>query len=118
MTVKLACWEVLMQDKISRARKLELQALRGQKMLDAVCVFLWAACPAVLAGLTFTVYVALGNELKPAEVVPVFSYVCFVQHYLARFCELEKSPVFYTKKSLKFFEQPTDACRSRLLFVY
>ncbi|VUZ42719.1 unnamed protein product [Hymenolepis diminuta] len=67
-TVKLSCWEYLIRRKILTARKLELKALRGQKLLDAVCVFLWAACPAVLAGLTFGAYVGLGNTLEPAKV--------------------------------------------------
>lgn len=58
-----------MRQKILGARHNELKALRGQKLLDAACVFFWAACPALLAGSTFAVYVALGNELKPAEVI-------------------------------------------------
>lgn len=68
-TVKLSCWEYLIRRKILTARKLELKALRGQKLLDAVCVFLWAACPALLAGLTFAAYVGLGNTLEPAKVI-------------------------------------------------
>ncbi|VDN99848.1 unnamed protein product [Rodentolepis nana] len=66
--VKLSCWEYLIRRKILSARKFELKALRGQKLLDAVCVFLWAACPALLAGLTFATYVALGNTLESAKV--------------------------------------------------
>uniref|UniRef100_A0A0X3P018 ABC-type xenobiotic transporter n=1 Tax=Schistocephalus solidus TaxID=70667 RepID=A0A0X3P018_SCHSO len=67
-TIKLACLELPMSQKILGARKLELKALRGQKLLDACCVFLWAACPALLAGSTFATFAALGNELRPAEV--------------------------------------------------
>ncbi|KAM7539602.1 hypothetical protein Aperf_G00000028759 [Anoplocephala perfoliata] len=67
-TVKLSCWEFLIRRKILRTRRLELKALRGQKLLDAVFVFLWAACPALLAGSTFVTYVALGNALEPAKV--------------------------------------------------
>lgn len=67
-TVKLACWEYLIRRKILNARRCELNALRGQKLLDAVCVFLWAACPALLAGSTFATFVALGNALSPAKV--------------------------------------------------
>ncbi|BHF60315.1 Multidrug resistance-associated protein 7 [Sparganum proliferum] len=67
-TVKLACLEFPMSQKILGARKFELKALRGQKLLDACCVFLWAACPALLAGFTFATFVALGNELRPAEI--------------------------------------------------
>ncbi|VDL90760.1 unnamed protein product [Schistocephalus solidus] len=67
-TIKLACLELSMSQKILGARKLELKALRGQKLLDACCVFLWAACPVLLAGSTFATFAALGNELRPAEV--------------------------------------------------
>ncbi|KAL5111693.1 Multidrug resistance-associated protein 7 [Taenia crassiceps] len=67
-TVKLACWEYLVRRKILDARRRELNALRGQKLLDAVCVFLWAACPALLAGSTFATFVALGNALSPAKI--------------------------------------------------
>nr|CUU97717.1 hypothetical transcript [Hymenolepis microstoma] len=66
--VKLSCWEYLIRCKILSARKFELKALRGQKLLDAVCVFLWAACPAILAGLTFATYIGLGNTLESAKV--------------------------------------------------
>ncbi|KAL5967895.1 Multidrug resistance-associated protein 7 [Taenia solium] len=67
-TVKLACWEYLIRRKILNARHCELNALKGQKLLDAVCVFLWAACPALLAGSTFATFVALGNALSPAKI--------------------------------------------------
>uniref|UniRef100_A0A5K3F1U0 ABC-type xenobiotic transporter n=1 Tax=Mesocestoides corti TaxID=53468 RepID=A0A5K3F1U0_MESCO len=67
-TIKLACWEFLMRRKILSSRHFELNALRGQKLLDAACVFLWAACPSILAGSTFATYVALGNTLRPAKV--------------------------------------------------
>ncbi|VDN11569.1 unnamed protein product [Dibothriocephalus latus] len=76
-TVKLACLEHPMSQKILGARKLELKALRGQKLLDACCVFLWAACPALLAGATFVTFAALGNELRPAEVIFAFQYFSF-----------------------------------------
>ena len=67
-TVKLACWEYIIRRKITNTRHCELKALKGQKLLDAVCVFLWAVCPALLAGSTFATYVALGNALSPAKV--------------------------------------------------
>lgn len=73
--VKLSCWELLIRRKILLARRSELKALRGQKLLDAVCVFLWAACPALLAGSTFATYVALGNTLEPVKVTICFNIV-------------------------------------------
>ncbi|KAG5450317.1 Multidrug resistance-associated protein 7 [Clonorchis sinensis] len=62
--VKLACWEWLMRSRILQSRSEELRALRFQKLLDAGCVFCWAACPALLASCTFVTYVSLGNQLS------------------------------------------------------
>ncbi|CAH8508448.1 unnamed protein product [Schistosoma margrebowiei] len=64
LSVKLACWENLMKNRVMHSRIQELDALRGQKLLDACCVFFWAVCPALLASSTFATYVAIGNELK------------------------------------------------------
>ncbi|CAH8511918.1 unnamed protein product [Schistosoma haematobium] len=64
LSVKLACWENLMKNRVMHSRIQELNALRGQKLLDACCVFFWAVCPALLASSTFATYVAIGNELK------------------------------------------------------
>ncbi|CAH8527972.1 unnamed protein product [Schistosoma rodhaini] len=68
LSVKLACWENLMKNRVMHSRIQELNALRGQKLLDACCVFFWAVCPALLASSTFATYVAIGNELKASEV--------------------------------------------------
>ncbi|CAH8527922.1 unnamed protein product [Schistosoma rodhaini] len=67
LSVKLACWENLMKNRVMHSRIQELNALRGQKLLDACCVFFWAVCPALLASSTFATYVAIGNELKASE---------------------------------------------------
>ncbi|CAH8484089.1 unnamed protein product [Schistosoma turkestanicum] len=68
LSVKLACWENLMRNRVVHSRIQELKALRGQKLLDACCVFFWAVCPALLASSTFATYVAVGNELKVSVV--------------------------------------------------
>ncbi|XP_018650282.1 putative multidrug resistance associated protein [Schistosoma mansoni] len=68
LSVKLACWENLMKNHVMHSRIQELNALRGQKLLDACCVFFWAVCPALLASSTFATYVAIGNELKASAV--------------------------------------------------
>ncbi|CAH8506081.1 unnamed protein product [Schistosoma bovis] len=68
LSVKLACWENLMKNRVMHSRIQELNALRGQKLLDACCVFFWAVCPALLASSTFATYVAIGNELKASAV--------------------------------------------------
>ncbi|CAH8503076.1 unnamed protein product [Schistosoma guineensis] len=68
LSVKLACWENLMKNRLMHSRIQELNALRGQKLLDACCVFFWAVCPALLASSTFATYVAIGNELKASAV--------------------------------------------------
>ncbi|CAH8502356.1 unnamed protein product [Heterobilharzia americana] len=70
LSVKLACWENLMKSLVMHSRVQELKALRGQKLLDACCVFFWAVCPALLASSTFATYVAMGNELKASVVFP------------------------------------------------
>ncbi|CAH8612275.1 unnamed protein product [Dicrocoelium dendriticum] len=67
-TVKLTCWEKLVHSRISTPRSQELRALWGQKLLDAICVFSWAVCPALLAGSTFATYVTLGNNLSASVV--------------------------------------------------
>ncbi|OON15353.1 hypothetical protein X801_08845 [Opisthorchis viverrini] len=73
--VKLACWEWLMRSRILQSRSQELRALRFQKLLDAGCVFCWAACPALLASCTFVTYVSLGNQLS----APIFE-ACFLSN--------------------------------------
>lgn len=55
--VKMQAWEVPMLDRIHAARALELKALRSRKYLDAVCVFLWASTPVLIALATFTAVV-------------------------------------------------------------
>ena len=75
--VKLACWENLMRKRVGDCRKQELRALWGQKMLDAGCVFCWAACPALLASSTFATYVLLGNRLEASIVSFLSSLVVF-----------------------------------------
>ncbi|CAH8841479.1 unnamed protein product [Trichobilharzia szidati] len=64
LSVKLACWENLMKSRVMHSRVEEMKALRGQKLLDACCVFFWAVCPALLASSTFATYAAMGNELN------------------------------------------------------
>lgn len=66
--IKVSCWENLMKNRIKRARTEELRALRGQKMLDACCVFCWAVCPALLASSTFATYALLGHQLEASVV--------------------------------------------------
>ncbi|VDP78169.1 unnamed protein product [Echinostoma caproni] len=71
--VKIACWEGLMRKRIKEARKGELRALWGQKLLDAGCVFCWAACPPLLASSTFATYALLGNKLEAPVVFTCLS---------------------------------------------
>lgn len=46
--VKAYAWEDKFASKIREIRELELQALRGRKYLDAVCVYLWATTPVLM----------------------------------------------------------------------
>ncbi len=46
--VKAYAWEDKFAAKVQRVRKLELDALRGRKYLDAICVYLWATTPVLM----------------------------------------------------------------------
>lgn len=46
--VKAYAWEDKFAAKIKAVRELELQALKGRKYLDAVCVYLWATTPVLM----------------------------------------------------------------------
>ncbi len=66
--VKLSAWENHFLEKINMFRTQELKYLKGRKYLDAVCVYLWASAPVVIAILTFLTYILLGHELTAAKV--------------------------------------------------
>ncbi|XP_055879588.1 ATP-binding cassette sub-family C member 10-like [Biomphalaria glabrata] len=66
--VKLFSWESHFTSSINEIRRKELKCLRGRKYLDAMCVFFWATAPVLMAILTFTTFVLLGNKLTAAKV--------------------------------------------------
>jgi len=53
---------------VNEARNGELQALAVRKYLDALCVYFWAATPAVMSLLTFGLFVLLGHSLNAGVV--------------------------------------------------
>ncbi|EFN60726.1 Multidrug resistance-associated protein 7 [Camponotus floridanus] len=67
-TIKVNVWEEHFLRKIFKLRENEVKYLRGRKYLDALCVYFWATTPVVIAILTFTTYVLLGNELNAKTV--------------------------------------------------
>ena len=75
--IKMQAWEIPLTDRIRVARNLELQALRSRKYLDAVCVFLWASTPVLIALATFTAVVLLpsssANSLSASTVFTTIS---------------------------------------------
>ncbi|KAK3914649.1 Multidrug resistance-associated protein 7 [Frankliniella fusca] len=68
-TLKMHVWEEHFLTKILRIRESELYFLKGRKYLDAMCVFFWATTPVIIAFLTFTCYILLGEgQLTAARV--------------------------------------------------
>ncbi|XP_069810525.1 ATP-binding cassette sub-family C member 10 isoform X2 [Dendropsophus ebraccatus] len=66
--VKFYTWEQHFAARVSRLRAQELRSLRAIKLLDAVCVYLWAALPILVSIITFITYVLLGHQLTAAKV--------------------------------------------------
>ncbi len=46
--MKAYAWERQFAAKVQKVRALELDALKGRKYLDAVCVYLWATTPVLM----------------------------------------------------------------------
>ncbi|XP_056410690.1 LOW QUALITY PROTEIN: ATP-binding cassette sub-family C member 10 [Hyla sarda] len=66
--VKFYTWEEHFVRRVSQLRDQELRSLRAIKLLDAVCVYLWAALPVLVSIITFITYVLLGHQLTAAKV--------------------------------------------------
>ncbi|XP_055957063.1 ATP-binding cassette sub-family C member 10 isoform X2 [Patella vulgata] len=66
--VKFYSWEQHFKEKINFVRDKELNNLKGQKYLDALCVYFWATTPVLISILTFTTYSLLGHTLTAAKV--------------------------------------------------
>lgn len=70
--VKLLCWEGPVLGVIGEARAKEVAALGKRKYLDAVCVFLWATTPPLMALATFAAVVLVfpgsSSSLQPSVV--------------------------------------------------
>ncbi|KAM4693780.1 ATP-binding cassette sub-family C member 10 isoform 1-T2 [Discoglossus pictus] len=73
--VKFYTWEEHFSNAISSLRAKELRSLRAIKLLDAVCVYLWAALPVLICIITFTTYVLLGHQLTAAKVFTTLALV-------------------------------------------
>ncbi|GAB6021503.1 Multidrug resistance-associated protein 7 [Chamberlinius hualienensis] len=66
--IKLYSWEEYLMKKILNLRNLEVVSLKKIKYLDAFCVFFWAMTPLIIAVLTFSVFILLGNVLTVSKV--------------------------------------------------
>ncbi|PIO32590.1 hypothetical protein AB205_0204560 [Aquarana catesbeiana] len=73
--VKFYTWEEHFARQLTILRRKELRSLRAIKLLDAVCVYLWAALPVLVCIITFVTYVLLGNQLTAAKVFTTLALV-------------------------------------------
>ncbi|CAN2387511.1 ATP-binding cassette [Pristimantis euphronides] len=73
--VKFYTWEEHFARQVSRLREQELRSLRAIKLLDAVCVYLWASLPVLTSIITFITYVLLGHQLTAAKVFTTLALV-------------------------------------------
>ncbi|XP_066451295.1 ATP-binding cassette sub-family C member 10 [Eleutherodactylus coqui] len=73
--VKFYTWEEHFARQVSKLREQELRSLRAIKLLDAVCVYLWASLPVLTSIITFITYVLLGHQLTAAKVFTTLALV-------------------------------------------
>ncbi|XP_063774836.1 ATP-binding cassette sub-family C member 10 [Pseudophryne corroboree] len=73
--VKFYTWEEHFARLVTSLRKKELRSLRAIKLLDAICVYLWAALPVLVSIMTFVTYVLLGHQLTAAKVFTALALV-------------------------------------------
>ncbi|XP_053568742.1 ATP-binding cassette sub-family C member 10 isoform X2 [Bombina bombina] len=73
--VKFYTWEEHFSHSVSALREKELRSLRAIKLLDALCVYLWAALPVLVSIITFITYVLLGHQLTAAKVFTALALV-------------------------------------------
>ncbi len=65
--VKMYAWELSFFARLNATRERELGFLRNYLLIDAVSTVIWTIVPLLVSISTFAVFVALGNELSPAE---------------------------------------------------
>ncbi|CAH2256577.1 multidrug resistance-associated 7 [Pelobates cultripes] len=73
--VKFYTWESHFASRVNALREQELRSLRAIKLLDAVCVYLWAALPVLISIITFITYVLLGHQLTAAKVFTALALI-------------------------------------------
>ncbi|XP_068088676.1 ATP-binding cassette sub-family C member 10-like isoform X2 [Hyperolius riggenbachi] len=73
--VKFYTWEEHFLHHLNSLRMKELRSLRAIKLLDAVCVYLWAALPVLTSIIIFVTYVLLGHQLSAAKVFTALALV-------------------------------------------
>ncbi|CAG9135256.1 unnamed protein product [Plutella xylostella] len=74
-TVKMHVWEDYFINRVNDARTLELRYLRLRKLLDALCVVLWATTPVLVAALTLGVHALRGATLNAPTVFTTVALV-------------------------------------------
>eukprot|EP01042_Synura_sphagnicola_P000491 gene490-523_t len=67
-SVKMTGYAQVVETMLTRLRKEELKYLLRRKLLDAVCVFLWAASPVLVPCATFGTLAALDLRLSSATI--------------------------------------------------
>ncbi|XP_026752373.2 uncharacterized protein LOC113512651 [Galleria mellonella] len=79
-TVKVHVWEDYFISKVTEARKAELHYLRSRKLLDAICVVLWATTPVLVAALTLGTHAIRHRDL---DAPTVFTTVALINMLIA-----------------------------------
>ena len=66
--VKFLCWEEKMKQKISDIREKEYKALKKLKLLDSLCVLIWAVTNTIITTVTLYIY-SQGQNLNNVFVI-------------------------------------------------
>jgi ATP-binding cassette subfamily C (CFTR/MRP) protein 4 len=83
--MKISGWEGPLTDAIRNAREREVGAMQKATFLRACNEALFFIQPTVLSLLTFTTYVATGNELTPAKVFTTIALLNLTQFSVGKF---------------------------------
>lgn len=71
--VKFLCWEEKMMKKISDIREKEYKALKKLKLLDSLCVLIWAVTNTIITTVTLYIYSQNQNLSNVFVIIYLFS---------------------------------------------
>ena len=71
--VKFLCWEEKMMKKISDIREKEFKALKKLKLLDSLCVLIWAVTNTIITTVTLYIYSQSQNLNNVFVIIYLFS---------------------------------------------